>query len=34
VPAPRDWSARDFQLEEAAAVLDDAEDDLDLERQV
>jgi len=33
-PAPRDWSARDCQLEEAAAVLDDAEDELDMERQV
>ena len=33
-PAPRDWSARDFALDEAAAVLDDAEDDLHIEREV
>jgi len=34
LPAPRDWAARDFELDEAAAVLDDAEDELELEREV
>ena len=32
-PAPRDWSARDFALDEAAAALEDAEEELEAERE-